>query len=90
MTKFKPLFILFTLLVATPVFANVRVPALIGDNMVLQRDKPVKIWGWADAGEAVRVDFNGQVVKTKATKTGAWSCCVIRKYRLRTLIISSR
>jgi sialate O-acetylesterase len=52
--------------------AGITLPKIFSDNMVLQRDKPLKIWGWADAGEAVRVEFNGQVVKGRAGKNGAW------------------
>jgi hypothetical protein len=36
--------------------ADVKLPRLIGDGMVLQRNAPLKVWGWADAGERVRVD----------------------------------
>src|SRR5262245_49265936 len=35
--------------------ADVRLPAIIGDNMVLQADRAVPIWGWADPGEEVTV-----------------------------------
>ena len=35
--------------------AAIKLPAIIGDNMVLQRDRPVPIWGWADKGEEVTV-----------------------------------
>lgn len=40
--------------------------------MVLQRDKPIKIWGWADKNEAVEVHFLNQIKKVKADKNGAW------------------
>jgi len=40
--------------------------------MVLQRDKPIKIWGWADANENVTVSFKGQTKKIKADKSGKW------------------
>lgn len=52
--------------------ADVRVPHVLGDNMVLQREKPVPVWGWADAGEAVTVSFNGQTVQTVAADDGKW------------------
>ncbi|MBN1853582.1 MAG: hypothetical protein JW829_12695, partial [Pirellulales bacterium] len=41
-------------------------------NMVLQRDKPVSIWGWAAAGEKVTVSFAGQTQVTTAGKNLAW------------------
>jgi sialate O-acetylesterase len=52
--------------------AAVRLPQLISDHAVLQRDKPVTIWGWADPKEAVKVEFNGQSVATTAEADGAW------------------
>src|SRR5436190_5658278 len=50
----------------------VKLPALISDHMVLQQGMPVRIWGTADAGETVRVDFQGQSVSTKARENGKW------------------
>ena len=50
----------------------VKLPSLISDNMVLQRGIPLRIWGSADSGEAVRVDFQGQSVSTKAGADGKW------------------
>ena len=45
---------------------------VIGSNMVLQRDKPVPIWGTADAGEKVTVKFSGQTKTAVAGKDGRW------------------
>jgi hypothetical protein len=42
------------------------------DNMVLQRDKPVVLWGWSAPAEAVEASFAGQTVKTTADATGRW------------------
>ena len=53
--------------------AEVRMPSVFGNNMVLQRDKPVSIWGWADAGEKVTVSFADQAMTATATDTGEWS-----------------
>jgi sialate O-acetylesterase len=52
--------------------AQVKLPALIGDHMVVQQDKSVAIWGWAGKGEAVTVQFNGQEKKGVAGADGAW------------------
>ncbi len=46
--------------------------ALFNDNMVLQRDKPVAVWGKADAGDTVSVAFGGAVAKATAGADGAW------------------
>ena len=51
--------------------ADVRLHGLFTDNMVLQRGASVPIWGWADDGEAVTVEFGDQIAKTKA-KDGRW------------------
>jgi sialate O-acetylesterase len=45
---------------------------LFQTNMVLQRDKPVSIWGWADPGEKVTVSFAGQTKTATADKDRAW------------------
>ena len=50
--------------------ADVRLPYILSDNMVLQRDVPVNIWGWANAGEKVTVTFKDQKVSAKAAKNG--------------------
>ena len=41
--------------------ANVRMPLLFSDGMVLQRNKTIPVWGWADANEKVEVRFNKQI-----------------------------
>src|SRR5688500_16439727 len=60
--------------------ASVRAPAradvfpayLFSDNAVLQRDKPVPVWGTADAGEKVSVSFAGHTASTTADAAGKW------------------
>ena len=52
--------------------AAVKLPAVIGDNMVLQRGQPVPVWGWADKGEEVTVTVAGQTVTAKAGDDGRW------------------
>jgi sialate O-acetylesterase len=53
--------------------ADIRLPRLVGDNMVLQRDAPITIWGWADPGERVAIAFRDQRRKTRADAHGNWS-----------------
>jgi sialate O-acetylesterase len=36
---------------------EVKIPNALGDNMVLQRNKPINIWGWSEPGEKVEVSF---------------------------------
>lgn len=52
--------------------ANVKMPLLFSDGMVLQRNKPISVWGWADSGEKIEVAFNKQIQRTKADKNGKW------------------
>ena len=52
--------------------ANVKTPKIFADGMVLQRNQQVPVWGWADKGEKVTVDFNGQQKKTITAKNGRW------------------
>jgi sialate O-acetylesterase len=51
--------------------ADVRLHGLFTDNMVLQRDIRVPVWGWAEPGEVVTVEFNGRMVRTTA-EDGQW------------------
>ncbi|WP_459599594.1 sialate O-acetylesterase [Dysgonomonas reticulitermitis] len=53
--------------------ATVKLPHVFSDNMVLQRDKPIKLWGWADKNETVEISFINQIKKVKADKYGNWS-----------------
>jgi sialate O-acetylesterase len=53
-------------------FAQVKLPQLVGDSMVLQRDMKINIWGWASTGEKVRVKFNGKIYKTTTGNDGKW------------------
>jgi sialate O-acetylesterase len=58
-------------LLGPPAFADVKPHALISDNMVLQRDMKVPIWGTADEGEKVTVHFQDQEA-TATAKDGKW------------------
>ncbi len=53
-------------------FAQISLPAVFSNNMVLQRDKPVSIWGKATAGENVIVSFGKQQKSTVASADGKW------------------
>ncbi|MBC7422873.1 MAG: hypothetical protein H7334_05395 [Ferruginibacter sp.] len=64
-------FLLAGMLTATA-FANIMLPKIFGDNMVLQRSKPIAIWGWAAPGEKVTVQFNKQTKNTIAGAAGKW------------------
>jgi sialate O-acetylesterase len=63
---------LLILLIAQVGFSQVRLPRLISDGMILQRETPVKIWGWAKAGEKVSLQLNKQSFQAIADKKGNW------------------
>ena len=69
----KPLVCLALFTLGAAAHANVVLAPLFTDNAVLQRDKPVPVWGTADAGEKVAVSFAGQSVATTADAAGKWS-----------------
>jgi len=53
--------------------AEVRVAGIFADHMVLQREQPVQIWGWANEGDKVAVAFADQTPVTTANEDGVWS-----------------
>ena len=63
---------LFCLLFSSLIHAKIKLPNIIGSNMVLQRDLPVPIWGSGGAGEKVTVSFAGQSRHTTVDKQGNW------------------
>jgi sialate O-acetylesterase len=63
----------FTLAGLTNLHADVRLPAIFSEHMVLQRDANVPVWGWADAGEKVTVSIAGQTKNATADAVGKWS-----------------
>ena len=56
-----------------PAMAEVQLPKVFSDNMMLQRDQPVRVWGWADAAEEVSASLSGATATTKADAQGQWS-----------------
>jgi sialate O-acetylesterase len=75
--KFRRIIFLLTicfslLLLSQNAFAQVRLPRLISDGMVLQRDTDLKIWGWADAHEEISLSFLNKTYYTKADEKGEW------------------
>ena len=59
-------------LLAQTVGADVKPAAIFNDNMVLQRDREVPVWGTAAPGEEVELQFAGQTLQTTADKDGNW------------------
>ena len=70
----KKLLVVF-LLLAVQSRADVRLPAIIGDHMVLQQKSSVQLWGWSGPSESVTITVSwdpAQVYKVKATSGGKW------------------
>lgn len=67
-------FLLLLLFAAFPfqTDAAVKLPRLVSDGMVLQRDQPLKIWGWANPLEKVKIEFLGATYRAKADQQGNW------------------
>jgi len=64
MTKF--------LLLVSPVAAEVVLPSIFSDHMILQSEAPVPVWGWAQPKETVTVSIAGQIKSTQADDHGNW------------------
>lgn len=67
------LLLVLTLALSTVVVADVRLPRLVSDGVVLQRDTPFALWGWADAGEAVEVLLDGKSLGSVKAGQAEWS-----------------
>lgn len=65
-----PLFLLITYL---PMFGQVRLARLFSDHVVLQRQKPIPVWGWAKPRETVKATLAGQNQQAKADASGKWT-----------------
>ncbi len=62
----------FFLFILTDIRADVRLPVIFQSNMVLQREKPVQVWGWADPNEKVNVMLNGRSISVITNRYGKW------------------
>ncbi|MFL5739650.1 MAG: sialate O-acetylesterase [Flavisolibacter sp.] len=52
--------------------AQVRLPRLVRDSMVLQRGDKTRIWGWASPNEKIKIQFRGKAYRTRANSNGDW------------------
>src|SRR5687768_9171604 len=53
-------------------WATLELPLLFGDGAVLQRDVPMRVWGWATPGTRVQVRLDGQAASAVASADGRW------------------
>lgn len=72
--QFTTAYILLALIfgLAASARAQVRLPKVFGSHMVLQQEKPLTIWGWAQPGETVTVQFLAESKPAKANDRGEW------------------
>lgn len=64
--------ILFIAFLAQPVLAQLRLPAIFSDGMVMQRFAPIPVWGWGTPGERVKVTLGDKSKSVKVDKNGRW------------------
>jgi len=72
-TRLSKLTFILSLFISITTLSQVKLPKLISDGMVLQRDAKVKIWGWAVKDEKISVRFINSTYNTTADNKGNWS-----------------
>lgn len=83
---------LIALITVETTMAVLHVPAVFSDHMVLQRDTPLPVWGWADPGATVTVRFDPTELTTTASSDGRWEVLLPKQNasnKPKTLIIQS-
>src|SRR6187551_2391876 len=66
------LILAISFLFSAQTFSQLRTANIFTSHMVLQRDKVVPVWGWANKNEKITVQFNGQTLSAKANAQGKW------------------
>jgi len=67
------LFLFITFFAPQFVSAQIKLPRLVRDSMILQRDAKINIWGWATKNEKISIKFNSKNYKTTTGSDGKWS-----------------
>lgn len=75
MNVFRPaaFVVVLTALLSAPARADVRLPRIFTNDMMLQRDQPIPVWGWADPGETLTVTLAGNTANATADAEGRWT-----------------
>jgi sialate O-acetylesterase len=75
---FQGICLLFFLLLGFRGFSNIRLPSILGSNMVLQQQSEVKLWGWADPGEGVFVtaSWSGKTDSVWGSRGARWELLI--------------
>lgn len=72
MNKFKIVLLVLFFFQSVDLICQIRLPRLIGDGVILQRNTEIKIWGWASSNEKVKLTFKEKTYKTQADPYGNW------------------
>lgn len=74
MNRFSKLFFAFAVLISNSALAQIKLPAIISDNMILQQNSKVALWGWAQPGEKITItnSWNNKPAKVVADASGKW------------------
>ncbi|HTJ51529.1 MAG TPA: sialate O-acetylesterase, partial [Cyclobacteriaceae bacterium] len=69
---------LFTSCLITYAFGNVRLPSILGSHMVLQQNSEIKLWGWSDSNEKIKitVDWDTTTYRTVGTRDANWQLTI--------------
>ena len=73
MNKFKIALITLLFIHSNEMFSQIKLPKLISNGVVLQRNEKVKIWGWASPNEKITLNFKSKNYLTEADKEGNWA-----------------
>jgi sialate O-acetylesterase len=69
----RKIIFLIVLFITIGVHAQIKLPSLISDGMILQRETPITIWGWSSSNERIHVTFQNETYSTRADRNGNWS-----------------
>lgn len=69
----RALFVLLFFISSSYTYCQIRLPRLISDGMVLQRETKTNIWGWAAPAEKITLTFNNQIYNASADQNGNWA-----------------
>ena len=72
LNKFLFLFTSMFFIFITFSYSQVKLPKLVSDGMILQRNTPVNLWGWATPGEKITLSVDGQTYETSTKTDGKW------------------
>ncbi|SKB71076.1 sialate O-acetylesterase [Salegentibacter holothuriorum] len=79
----KKIFQTLLILSFFPAFAQLQIADVFTDNMMLQREKPIRVWGAGNPGEKIRVNFLDETAKTSVKTDSSWQV-VLKKHKATT------